>query len=86
MMIGNLANDLKMAKNETKLLQGDIKNFNEERRSLLLQIQERNKHVGNLKTDNDSLVKMNAYSQIAILVCSKLIADWHCKSASLQQG
>ncbi|GBM55909.1 hypothetical protein AVEN_232820-1 [Araneus ventricosus] len=37
-MIGNLADDLKMVKNELRLLQGDIKNFKEERQSLLLQI------------------------------------------------
>ncbi|GBM79790.1 hypothetical protein AVEN_29255-1 [Araneus ventricosus] len=60
-MIGNLANDLKMVKNEIKLLQGDIKDFKEERHTLLLQIQEKNKHVENLKSNNDSLVKMNAY-------------------------
>ncbi|GBM75340.1 hypothetical protein AVEN_1739-1 [Araneus ventricosus] len=45
MMIGNLANDLKMVKNEIKLLQGDIKNFREERHSSLLQIQEKNKNI-----------------------------------------
>ncbi|GBL87102.1 hypothetical protein AVEN_218791-1 [Araneus ventricosus] len=50
-----------MVKNEIKFLQGDIKNFKEERHSLLLQIQEKKKHVENLKSDNDSLVKMNAY-------------------------
>ncbi|GBM52643.1 hypothetical protein AVEN_68328-1 [Araneus ventricosus] len=61
MMIGDLANDLKMVKNEIKLLQGDIKNLKEERHSLLLQIQERIKNVENLKSDNDSLVKTNAY-------------------------
>ncbi|GBO43085.1 hypothetical protein AVEN_239981-1 [Araneus ventricosus] len=59
-MIGNLANDLKMVKNELRLLQGDIKNFKEERHSLLLQIQEKNKNVENLKSD-DSLVKTNVY-------------------------
>ncbi|GBM82903.1 hypothetical protein AVEN_230470-1 [Araneus ventricosus] len=60
-MKGNLANDLKMVKNEIKLLQGDIKDFKEERRSLLLQIQEKNKNVENLKSNNDSIVKTNAY-------------------------
>ncbi|GBN50952.1 hypothetical protein AVEN_110295-1 [Araneus ventricosus] len=60
-MIGNLVNDLKMVKNELRLLQGDIKNFKEERHSLLLQIQEKNKNVENLKSDRDSLVKTNAY-------------------------
>ncbi|GBN89944.1 hypothetical protein AVEN_28786-1 [Araneus ventricosus] len=60
-MIGNLANDLKIVKNEIILVQGDIKNFKEERHSLLLQIQEKNKNVENLKNDNDSLVKTNAY-------------------------
>ncbi|GBM28688.1 hypothetical protein AVEN_238770-1, partial [Araneus ventricosus] len=60
-MMGNFANDLKMVKNELRLLQGYIKNFKEERHSLLLQIQEKNKHVENLKSDNDSLVKTNAY-------------------------
>ncbi|GBN01148.1 hypothetical protein AVEN_204857-1 [Araneus ventricosus] len=60
-MIGNLANDLKMVKNELRLLQGDIKDFKKERHSLLLQIQEKNKHVENLKSNNDSLVKTNAY-------------------------
>ncbi|GBN98505.1 hypothetical protein AVEN_75961-1 [Araneus ventricosus] len=60
-MIGNLANDLKMVKNELILLQGDIKNFKKEQYSLLLQIQEKNKHVENLKSNKDSLVKVNAY-------------------------
>ncbi|GBM18490.1 hypothetical protein AVEN_66847-1 [Araneus ventricosus] len=60
-MMGNLANDLKMVKNELRLLQGDIKNFKKQRHSLLLQIQEKNKHVENMKGNNDSLVKMNAY-------------------------
>ncbi|GBM58664.1 hypothetical protein AVEN_271780-1 [Araneus ventricosus] len=60
-MIGNLANDLKMVKNELRLLQGDIKNFEKERHSLLLQIQEKNRHVENLKSIKDSLVKTNAY-------------------------
>ncbi|GBN69502.1 hypothetical protein AVEN_157894-1 [Araneus ventricosus] len=60
-MMGNLANDLNMVKNELRLLQGDIKNFKEERQSLLLQIQEKNKHVENLKSINDSLAKTNAY-------------------------
>ncbi|GBM80938.1 hypothetical protein AVEN_243229-1 [Araneus ventricosus] len=60
-MIGNLASDLKMVRNELRLLQGDIKNFKKERHSLLLQIQENKKHVENLKSNNDSLVKMNAY-------------------------
>ncbi|GBM27169.1 hypothetical protein AVEN_207498-1 [Araneus ventricosus] len=60
-MVGNLANDLKMVKNELRLLQGDIKHFQKERHSLLLQIQEKNKHIKNLKSNNDSLVKMNTY-------------------------
>ncbi|GBO15780.1 hypothetical protein AVEN_213523-1, partial [Araneus ventricosus] len=60
-MMGNLANSLKMVKNELRLLQGDIKNFKKERHSLLLQIQGKNKNVENLKSDNDSLVKTNAY-------------------------
>ncbi|GBN93860.1 hypothetical protein AVEN_5631-1 [Araneus ventricosus] len=60
-MIGTLANDLKMVNNELRLLQGDIKDFKKERHSLLLQIQEKNKHVENLKSINDSLVKTNAY-------------------------
>ncbi|GBM80297.1 hypothetical protein AVEN_70369-1 [Araneus ventricosus] len=60
-MIGNLANDLKMVRNELRLLQGDIKNFKEERQSLLLQIQEKNKNVDNLKNINNSLVKTNSY-------------------------
>ncbi|GBM06954.1 hypothetical protein AVEN_239662-1 [Araneus ventricosus] len=60
-MVGHLANDLKMVKNELRLLQGDIKNFKKERHSLLLQIQEKNKHVENLKSNNDSLMKLNAY-------------------------
>ncbi|GBM55154.1 hypothetical protein AVEN_225940-1 [Araneus ventricosus] len=60
-MMGNLADDLKMVKNELRLLQGDIKNFKEERQSRLLQIQKRNKNVDNLKSINDSLVKTNSY-------------------------
>ncbi|GBN28180.1 hypothetical protein AVEN_196869-1 [Araneus ventricosus] len=60
-MIGNLANDLKMVKNEIRLLQGDIKNFKEGRHSLLLQIKEKIKNVENSKSDNDSLVKTIAY-------------------------
>ncbi|GBN29688.1 hypothetical protein AVEN_225961-1 [Araneus ventricosus] len=60
-MMGNLTNDLKMVKNELRLVQGDIKNLKKERHSLLLQIQEKNKHVENLKSINDSLVKTNAY-------------------------
>ncbi|GBO08090.1 hypothetical protein AVEN_191824-1 [Araneus ventricosus] len=60
-MIGNLANDLEMVRNELRLLQGDIKDFKKERHSLLLQIQEKNKHVKNLKSINDSLVKTSAY-------------------------
>ncbi|GBN30145.1 hypothetical protein AVEN_24629-1 [Araneus ventricosus] len=60
-MIGNLEDDLKMVKNELRLLQGDIKNFKEERQSLLLQIQKKNKNVDNLKSINDSLVKTNSY-------------------------
>ncbi|GBM88347.1 hypothetical protein AVEN_199336-1 [Araneus ventricosus] len=39
--MGNLAADLKMVKNELRLLQGDINNFKEERQSLLLQIQKK---------------------------------------------
>ncbi|GBM69944.1 hypothetical protein AVEN_13804-1 [Araneus ventricosus] len=49
-------------KNEIKRLQGDIKNFKEDRNLLLLQIQEKNKNVENLKSNNDSLVKINAYN------------------------
>ncbi|GBM43361.1 hypothetical protein AVEN_166103-1 [Araneus ventricosus] len=60
-MIGNLANDLKMVRNELRLLQGDIKIFKKEQHTLLLQIQEKNKHVENRKSDNDSLAKMNVY-------------------------
>ncbi|GBL99225.1 hypothetical protein AVEN_140687-1 [Araneus ventricosus] len=60
-MMGNLADDLKMVKNELRLLQGDIKNFKEERQSRLLQIQKRNKNVDKLKSINDSLVKTNSY-------------------------
>ncbi|GBN91869.1 hypothetical protein AVEN_202454-1 [Araneus ventricosus] len=60
-MMGNLANDLKIVRNELRLLQGDIKNFKEERQSLLLQIQKKNKNVDNLKSINDSLVKTNSY-------------------------
>ncbi|GBM95450.1 hypothetical protein AVEN_54999-1 [Araneus ventricosus] len=59
-MMGNLADDLKMVKNELRLLQGDMKNFKEERQSLHLQIQEKNKNVDNLKSNNDSLVKTNS--------------------------
>ncbi|GBM71368.1 hypothetical protein AVEN_4670-1 [Araneus ventricosus] len=50
-----------MVRNELRLLQGDIKNFKEERQSLLLQIQEKNKNVDNLKSINNSLVKTNSY-------------------------
>ncbi|GBL87286.1 hypothetical protein AVEN_270547-1 [Araneus ventricosus] len=60
-MVGNLENDLKMVKNELRPLQEDSKNFKKERHSLILQIQEKNKHVENLKSNEDSLVKMNAY-------------------------
>ncbi|GBN66261.1 hypothetical protein AVEN_58131-1 [Araneus ventricosus] len=60
-MMGNLADDLKMVKNELRLLQGDIKNFKEERQSRLLQIQKKNKNVDNLKSINNSLVKTNSY-------------------------
>ncbi|GBM47681.1 hypothetical protein AVEN_171793-1 [Araneus ventricosus] len=60
-MMGNSANDLETGKNELRLLQGDIKNFKKERHSLLLQIQEKNMHFENLNSNNDSLVKMNAY-------------------------
>ncbi|GBM80057.1 hypothetical protein AVEN_45040-1 [Araneus ventricosus] len=60
-MMGNLANDLKMVKNELRLLQGDMKNFKEERQSLHLQIHEKDKNVDNLKSNNDSLVKTNSY-------------------------
>ncbi|GBM29609.1 hypothetical protein AVEN_130087-1 [Araneus ventricosus] len=59
--MSNLANDLKMVKNELRLLQGDMKNFKEERQSLLLQIQEKDKNVDNLKSNNDPLVKTNSY-------------------------
>ncbi|GBM01084.1 hypothetical protein AVEN_136635-1 [Araneus ventricosus] len=58
-MMGNLADDLKMVKHELRLLQGDIRNFKEERQSLLLQIQKKN--VDNLKSINNSLVKTNSY-------------------------
>ncbi|GBN78713.1 hypothetical protein AVEN_132581-1 [Araneus ventricosus] len=60
-MMGNLANDLKMVKNDLQLLQGDIKDIKEERQSLLLQIQKKSKNVDNLKSNNNSLVKMNSY-------------------------
>ncbi|GBM38107.1 hypothetical protein AVEN_40979-1 [Araneus ventricosus] len=62
-MIGNLLNDLKMVKNELRLLQGRTtsKNFKEERHSLFLQIHEKNKNVENLKKGRDSLVRTNAY-------------------------
>ncbi|GBM10959.1 hypothetical protein AVEN_171441-1 [Araneus ventricosus] len=60
-MIGNLADDLKLVKNELRLLQGDIKNFKEERQSRLLQIQKKNKNVDDLKSINDSLMKTNSY-------------------------
>ncbi|GBM17820.1 hypothetical protein AVEN_10713-1 [Araneus ventricosus] len=60
-MMGNLADDLKMVKNELRLLQGYIKNFKEERQSWLLQIQKKNKNVVNLKSINNSLVKTNSY-------------------------
>ncbi|GBN04639.1 hypothetical protein AVEN_1408-1 [Araneus ventricosus] len=60
-MMGNLANDLEMVKNELRLLQGDIKNFKEERQSRLLLIQKKNKNVGNLKSINNFLVKTNSY-------------------------
>ncbi|GBM16584.1 hypothetical protein AVEN_256366-1 [Araneus ventricosus] len=60
-MMGNLADDLKMVKNELRLLQGDMKNFKEERQSLLLQIQEKNNNVDYLKSINNSLVKTNSY-------------------------
>ncbi|GBL71565.1 hypothetical protein AVEN_68642-1 [Araneus ventricosus] len=50
-----------MVKNELRFLQGDIKDFKKERHSLLLQIQENKKHVENLKSINDSLVKTNVY-------------------------
>ncbi|GBM35301.1 hypothetical protein AVEN_38166-1 [Araneus ventricosus] len=60
-MMHNLANDLKMVKNELRLLQGDIKNIKEERQSLLLQIQEENKNVDNLKSINNCLVRTNSY-------------------------
>ncbi|GBN32358.1 hypothetical protein AVEN_57044-1 [Araneus ventricosus] len=59
--MGNLAVDFKMVKNELRLLLGDIKNFKEERQSLLLQIQEKNNNVDNLKSINDSLVKTDSY-------------------------
>ncbi|GBN82214.1 hypothetical protein AVEN_45109-1 [Araneus ventricosus] len=60
-MMGNLADDLKIVKHELRLLQGDIRNFKEERQSLLLQIQKKNKNVDNLKSINNSLVKTNSY-------------------------
>ncbi|GBN29340.1 hypothetical protein AVEN_98970-1 [Araneus ventricosus] len=60
-MMDDLANDLQMVKNELRLLQGNIKIFKKERYSLLLQIQEKHKNIENLKSDNDSLVKTNAY-------------------------
>ncbi|GBM88024.1 hypothetical protein AVEN_149367-1 [Araneus ventricosus] len=60
-MMGNLAGDLKMVNNELRLLQGDIKNFKEERQSLLLQIQKKDKNVDNLKSINNSSVKTNSY-------------------------
>ncbi|GBN48550.1 hypothetical protein AVEN_233100-1 [Araneus ventricosus] len=60
-MMGNLANDRKMVKNELRFLQGDMKNFKEERQSLLLQIQKKNKTVDNLKSINNSLVETNSY-------------------------
>ncbi|GBL80754.1 hypothetical protein AVEN_26203-1 [Araneus ventricosus] len=60
-MLGNLADDLKMVTHELRLLQRDIRNFKEERQSLLLQIHEKNKNVDNLKSVNDSLVKTNSY-------------------------
>ncbi|GBL96000.1 hypothetical protein AVEN_199965-1 [Araneus ventricosus] len=63
-MVCNLANDLKTVKNELRLLQGDIKDFKKEHHSLFLQIQENKKHVENLKSINDSLVKTNAYYDI----------------------
>ncbi|GBN02369.1 hypothetical protein AVEN_128633-1 [Araneus ventricosus] len=59
--MGNLANDLKMVKSELRLLQGDIQNFKRERHSLFFQFQDKNKHVENLKSSRDSLVKMNSY-------------------------
>ncbi|GBO00842.1 hypothetical protein AVEN_224027-1 [Araneus ventricosus] len=59
--LGNLVNDLKMVKNELRLLQGDIKDFKKEGHSLLLQIEEKNKHVESLKSINDSLVETYAY-------------------------
>ncbi|GBN36627.1 hypothetical protein AVEN_274373-1 [Araneus ventricosus] len=58
-MMGNLAGDLKMVKNELRLLQGDVKNLKEERQSLLLQIQKKNKNVDNLESIKNSLVKKN---------------------------
>ncbi|GBM71464.1 hypothetical protein AVEN_273932-1 [Araneus ventricosus] len=60
-MMGNLADDLKMVKNELRILQGDIKNFKEKRQLLLLQIQKKNKNVDNLKSINNSLAKTNSY-------------------------
>ncbi|GBM61615.1 hypothetical protein AVEN_269525-1 [Araneus ventricosus] len=60
-MMGNLREDVKMVKNELRLLQGDIKNLKEERQSRLRQIQKRNKNVDNLKSINNSLVKTNSY-------------------------
>ncbi|GBN86637.1 hypothetical protein AVEN_204119-1 [Araneus ventricosus] len=60
-MMGNSADDLKMVKNELRFLQGDIKNFKQERLSRLLQIQKKNKKVDNLKSITNSLVKTNSY-------------------------
>ncbi|GBO11349.1 hypothetical protein AVEN_218457-1 [Araneus ventricosus] len=60
-MMCNLADDLKMVTNELRLLQGDIKNFKEERQSLLLQIQEKNNNADNVKSNNDFLVTRNSY-------------------------
>ncbi|GBN30027.1 hypothetical protein AVEN_67207-1 [Araneus ventricosus] len=57
-MMDNLANDLKMVKNDYDFY---TENFKKEGHSLLLQIQEKNKHVESLKSNNDSLVKVNAY-------------------------
>ncbi|GBM75728.1 hypothetical protein AVEN_92731-1 [Araneus ventricosus] len=74
-IMGNLADDLKMVKNELRLLQGDIKNLKEERQSLLLQIQKKNKNIDNLKSINNSLVKTNSYyvkKQVRLL-------DWFLK-------
>ncbi|GBN51329.1 hypothetical protein AVEN_126121-1 [Araneus ventricosus] len=81
-MIGNFGNDLKMVKNEIKLLQGYIKNFKEERHSLLLQTQKKNKDIEIFKINNDSLVKMNAYCDKESLVNYRFVKE---KSRQLEE-